>query len=200
MSEIRDIMGRYKEVRDRLRRPPNAVPDTGINLRRGREPPEVRETVPEPPVQLIVEAKAFEPFRRTDLTFSSTLEFAAKEFSITLKDIRSRRRHHTIARPRQIAIWIAIKNHIQTISWIGRYLGMHHTTIMHSRKAIDLLVAEDATMRQRIIDLETKILAAYPRTPIPTLRKPLLGGPAQPKDGNSGQNAIPKIFVVDKSG
>src|SRR5216684_1375397 len=101
-------MANYKEVRDRLRRPPNAVPDPGIHLKTVKG----YKTTPEPPVQLVINSTAFVPFKRTDLTFSSTLEFAAAEFNISFKDIRSRRRHSAIARPRQIAIWIAIRNHI----------------------------------------------------------------------------------------
>ena len=164
MSGIRDIMANYKEVRDRLRRPPNAVPDPGINLPRPQRAPSLT-----PPVRLVIDSAAFVPFKRTDLTFSSTLEFAALEFNITVKDIRSRRRHSAFTRPRQIAIWIAARHHVQTLAGIGRYLGMHHTTVMYSRKYIDRLMAEDDRLRQRIIELEAKILANHPKPTIPRI-------------------------------
>jgi Bacterial dnaA protein helix-turn-helix len=179
MTDIRDIMDHYKEVRDRLRRPPNAVPDPGINL------PRPQRAAP-PPSPL-----PFTPFRRTDLTLSSTLEFAALEFNISVKDIRSRRRTPAISRPRQIAIWIAARNHVQTLSGIGRYLGMHHTTVMHSRKAIDQLIGENEPMRQRILDLETRILAHFNRPTFPAISKPHLG--TEKAEGVAAVGQIPPV-------
>ncbi len=198
-------MANYKEVRDRLRRPPNAVPDPGINLRKGREPLAVRETAPEPPVRpavplslrdrLVIDSTAFVPFKRTDLTFSSTLEFTAVEFNISIKDIRSRRRHTAFTRPRQIAIWIAARHHVQTLAGIGRYLGMHHTTVMYSRKYIDRLMAEDGRLRQRILNLEAKLLANFPRPAFSCQRKPHLGS-----ESGERHETVRKISSVDSSG
>jgi hypothetical protein len=144
---------------------------------------------------LTIPATAFAPFRRTDLTFSSTLEFAAIEFNISVKDIRSRRRHAAFTRPRQIAIWLAARHHVQTLTGIGRYLGMHHTTVMYSRKTIDRLMVEDDRMRQRVLDLEAKLLANFPRPAFPCQREPHLGS----KSGERHET-IRKISTVDSGG
>src|SRR5882757_7087274 len=107
MTDIRVIMENYKEVRNRLRRPPHAAPDLGIDLRGRKTPtaplfPERIIALPEP-----IEPKpkpVYKPFRRTDLTFSSTLRFTAYEFHLTDEAIRSRSRIQSISLPRQVAV------------------------------------------------------------------------------------------------
>src|SRR5882724_820568 len=189
-ENIRAIMENYKEVRNRLRRPPNAVPDTGINLRRVPEtpPPEPLIALEPPPKPVAPNHPPFIPFRRTDLTFSSTLQFAAKEFNITGKDIRSRSRIQQISLPRQIAIYLAAKNHLNSLAGMGRYLKMDHTTMIHAKQRITSLMASDDILRDRILKLEATILAAFnrSRTSFPALGQPLLDCPEEPKNGNSG--------------
>lgn len=198
MNDIRAIMENYKEVRNRLRRPPNAVPDTGINLRRMQEPlpPEPLIEV-EPMPKPVPRHPPYIPFRRTDLTFSSTLQFTAREFSITTDAIRSRNRTQEVALPRQVAIYLAAKNHLQSLAGMGRFLKMDHTTMIHARNKITSLMASDDTLRDRVLALETRILAAFHRTSVPAKCEPLLGSPAEPKDGDSGQNAVRKIPTMD---
>jgi len=108
----------------------------------------------------------YAPFRRTDLTFSSTLQFAAKEFHITGQQIRSRSRIQQISLPRQIAIYLAAKNHLQSLAGMGRYLKMDHTTMIHAKQRITSLMASDDSLRDRILALETRILAAFSRVPV----------------------------------
>jgi hypothetical protein len=72
---------------------------------------------------------------------------------------------------------------------------MHHTTVMYSRKTIDRLMVEDDRMRQRVLDLEAKLLANFPRPAFPRQREPHLGS----KSGK-GHETVGKISSVDKSG
>src|SRR5882724_1253011 len=198
-ENIRAIMENYKEVRNRLRRPPNAVPDTGINLKRQKpplssepppiqiEPPRIEPSLPDLPL--------FVPFRRTDLTFSSTLQFAAKEFNISGQQIRSRSRIQQISLPRQVAIYLAAKNHLQSLAGMGRYLKMDHTTMIHAKQRITSLMASDDSLRGRVLALEAKILAAFDRIAVPAQHEPHLAG-----QENGGCLPIPAISSVDKTG
>jgi len=121
-------------------------------------------------------------------SFSSTLRFAAYEFHITDEAIRSRSRVQSISLPRQVAVYLAAKNHLQSLAGMGRYLKMDHTTMIHAKQKITALMASDATLRDRILALETRILAAFnrSRTSFPALGQPLLDCPEEPKNGNSG--------------
>jgi len=86
------------------------------------------------------------PFRRTDLTFSSTLQFAAKEFNITGQQIRSRSRIQQISLPRAGAIYLAAKNHCKAWPvWAGIEDGPHHHD--PAKQRITSLMASDDSLR-----------------------------------------------------
>ena len=190
MTDIRTIMENYKEVRNRLRRPSHAVPDIGIDLHRQKASPHLE---PEPEPMPVRERPPYIPFRRTDLTFSSTLRFAAVEWNITTDDIKSRKRSQEFCLPRQVAIWLAAHNHLQTLAGMGRYLKMDHTTMIHARDKITSLMASDATLRDRILKLEATILAAFDRVTLSPQHKPHLGS----KEAE-GHEAVRKVPCVDK--
>lgn len=203
MSQAKVLMDHYKEVRDRLRGPPNAVPDPGIDLlaKKPKVQHQFLERVIEsltPPLPTVIDYSLAMPFKRTDLTFSSTLEYAAKEFGISLKDIKARSRIPTYSLPRQIAIFLADKHKVQTLSGMGKYLGMDHTTMIHARKRIIGLMGTDATLSQRITNLETKILAAFHRTPVPALGQPHLGSEAEQQNRDAGPDAVTEISGMDQ--
>ncbi len=193
-DDIRQIMTNCKQAHDRLRRPPNAVPDTGINLRRQS----VESQIADPLKAIAVPDKSpqnlpsFTPFRRTDLTFSSTLQFTAREFHITTDDIRSRERRQEISLPRQIAIWLAAKNRLNTLAGMGRYLHMDHSTMVHARNRVTSLMASDDTLRQRVLALEARILAAFHRTTVPAKHQSHLD-PEQVK----GHETVGQVPPVD---
>lgn len=189
MSQVSELMEHYREVRARLRTPANAVADIGIDLHRPsphvtplfnpRHTPISPRHTPKPPptaeapkilAPKVIKYPTVIPFRRTDLTFSSVLELVADDFNISLHEIRTRRGHKKAALPRQVAIWITYQQKIQNLSGMGRYLKMDHTTIIHGRERIDEMMVHDAALRQRILLLEEKLLAAFHRTPIPTNR------------------------------
>src|SRR5690242_11269206 len=48
-EELRRQASHLREIRARLIRPPNAVPDLGIDLKRRRLPPQVKKVAPPPP-------------------------------------------------------------------------------------------------------------------------------------------------------
>lgn len=196
MTDIRIIMENYKEVRTRLRQSPHALPDAGIDLR-GRKKP----TVPLFPERIIAFAEptipkpkpVYKPFRRTDLTFSSTLRFTAYEFHLTDAAIRSRSRIQSISLPRQVAVYLASKNNLQSLAGMGRYLHMDHTTMIHAKQKITALMASDATLRDRILALEARILAAFSRITVPAIRQPHLGS-----EEAEGHATVGQISPVDK--
>lgn len=199
MSFAQELEDHYRQVRARLINPPNAVPDTGINLHRKPEP-ETTEEQPPIPEPEAPDFPAFVPFRRTDLTFSSTLTFTAREFNISPKEIRTHTRLHAVALPRQVAVWIAHKLKIQTFAGMGRYLGMDHTSMLHGQRKIDKLIHSDDALRQHVSSVEEKLLAAYPRFTVPALSEPLLGCQKEQENGHKRSNEVATISPVDSFG
>lgn len=75
-----------------------------------------------------------------------------EHFSIRLSDLIGPKRNRTIARPRQIAMYLAKQLTSRSLPEIGRrFGGRDHTTVMHAVKRIDELRAKDSQIAE---DLE----------------------------------------------
>jgi len=198
MSAVDDMLRRYKEIRQRLMFPPNAVPDTGINLKRHREPiqaqelpaPELSAPIllnPSPPPPPIVEPPT------SGVTFSSTLSVTAKEFGLSTSQIRARSRIQKIVFPRQVAIYLAAKQEKWSMCQIACYLNLDHTTILYAQRKIASKILSDPELQDRVKTIEAKLAARYP-SPISNLNQPALA------EGSEGALPQPSLSEVDSAG
>ncbi|GAA0290506.1 chromosomal replication initiator protein DnaA [Rhodovulum strictum] len=83
----------------------------------------------------------------------------SEHFNMRLADMVGPKRHRTIARPRQIAMWLAKQLTQRSLPEIGRrFGGRDHTTVMHAVKRIEELrasdsqIAEDLEMLRRMLE------------------------------------------------
>jgi Bacterial dnaA protein helix-turn-helix len=75
----------------------------------------------------------------------------ADRLGVTVFDLLSRRRARKIARPRQIAMWLARHTTPCSLPEIGRaFGGRDHTTVMHAIARIDGLMAADLAFSQTV--------------------------------------------------
>ena len=158
MSEVSDMLQRYREIRQRLRYPPNAVPDTGINLK--RKPVIAIETPTE--LEYPRSSSHYSPFVSNGLIFSSTLEITANEFGLSGKDLHKRCRIRAICFPRQVAIYVAAKQGRWSTSWIGTRLKLDHTTILHAKSKIATLIETNPRLKNRVQSIEAAVAALNP--------------------------------------
>lgn len=84
----------------------------------------------------------------------------AEHFNLRLSDMQSTKRLRTIARPRQIAMYLAKQFTTNSLPEIGRkFGGRDHTTVMHAvKKVAELMetehgVAEDVEILQRMLQV-----------------------------------------------
>lgn len=84
----------------------------------------------------------------------------AEHFNLRLSDMQSNKRLRTIARPRQIAMYLAKQFTTNSLPEIGRkFGGRDHTTVMHAVKKVQELmetehgVAEDVEILQRMLQV-----------------------------------------------
>lgn len=163
MSKVNDMLQHYREVRQRLRYPPNAVPDTGINLRRKIEhtSPEPIRLLPPPPSPEVQPSPSYSPFVSKGLTFSSTIEITANEFGLTSQDLHKKTRIRAICFPRQVAIYVAIKREKWSISWMASRLDMDHTSLLHANRKIGVLIETNPELKTRIDSIEATLEARY---------------------------------------
>ena len=58
-------------------------------------------------------------------------------YDLKLTDLLSRRRHKSVAMPRQLGMWLARRYTRYSLEEIGSYFGgRDHTTVMHAVKAV----------------------------------------------------------------
>ena len=80
-------------------------------------------------------------------------------FSINLDEMLSQRRSRPLARPRQIAMYLAKKLTTRSLPEIGRkFANRDHTTVIHAVKTIDKLSKNDEEMRKNIEEIKSIIL------------------------------------------
>ena len=80
-------------------------------------------------------------------------------FSITLNDMLSQRRSRPLARPRQIAVFLAKKLTTRSLPEIGRrFANRDHTTVIHAVKTITKLSEKDEEMKKNLTQLKSLLL------------------------------------------
>lgn len=73
-------------------------------------------------------------------------------YGLTIADLKSTRRERRIARPRQLAIYMAKKMTTLSVPDIAMHFGRDHTTVMHAVKQIENLLERDHKLGQ---DMQT---------------------------------------------
>ncbi len=75
----------------------------------------------------------------------------ADYYNLRLADLLSARRARTVARPRQVAMYLAKQLTTRSLPEIGRkFGGRDHTTVMHAVKRIEELACRDGTLEEDI--------------------------------------------------
>ena len=74
----------------------------------------------------------------------------AEYFNISVKEMQSSRRARTVARPRQIAMYLAKQLTSRSLPEIGRKFDRDHTTVMHAVRKVEELILEDASLAENV--------------------------------------------------
>jgi chromosomal replication initiator protein len=74
----------------------------------------------------------------------------AEYFNISVKELQSSRRARTVARPRQIAMYLAKQLTSRSLPEIGRKFDRDHTTVMHAVRKVEELIVEDQSLAENI--------------------------------------------------
>ena len=74
----------------------------------------------------------------------------AEYFNISVKEMQSSRRARTVARPRQIAMYLAKQLTSRSLPEIGRKFDRDHTTVMHAVRKVEELIMEDISLAENV--------------------------------------------------
>lgn len=91
-------------------------------------------------------------------TINKIQKIVANFYNIKMSDLSSNSRLRAIARPRQIAMYLAKKHTNESFPKIGEnFGGKNHATVIHSCKTIEKMIVSDSNLINEIRSLEDKI-------------------------------------------
>ena len=80
-------------------------------------------------------------------------------FNLNIQELLSARRSRSLARPRQIAMYLAKQYTTNSLPDIGRkFSNRDHTTVIHAVKKINELIKNDNDIKQSVLELKKKLL------------------------------------------
>ena len=85
------------------------------------------------------------------ITIDEIQRKVAEHYNLRLSDMHSARRARSVARPRQVAMYLAKQLTARSLPEIGRkFGGRDHTTVMHAVRKVEELIDEDAQIAQDV--------------------------------------------------
>lgn len=85
------------------------------------------------------------------ITVQLVQKVVARHYNMTVQQLLERTRRHAIARPRQVAMFLACEMTPASLPDIGaRFGGFDHTTVMYARDRVKALVEQDANFRAEV--------------------------------------------------
>ena len=93
------------------------------------------------------------------INVESIQNLVASHFNLNMQEMLSPRRSRSLARPRQIAMYLAKQHTTNSLPDIGRkFSNRDHTTVIHAVKKIDELIKKDNDIKQSVIEIKKKLL------------------------------------------
>lgn len=91
------------------------------------------------------------------LTIEMISDLIARQFKVSVSDMKSRSRKKSLAFPRQIAMYLCRKYTDDSLAEIGRAFNRDHSTVMHSIKKVTSLSARDTSVSAQVELLSGKV-------------------------------------------
>ena len=93
------------------------------------------------------------------INIESIQNIVAAYFNINLQEMLSPRRSRSLARPRQIAMYLSKQYTTNSLPEIGRkFSNRDHTTVIHAVKKIDELIRRDNEIKENVIAIKAKLI------------------------------------------
>lgn len=159
-----DLIDEAKRIRQKLRNPPNAVHDPGINLT--RQSTAYKGDIPPPdtpPKKVLRETeRVVYPVIQLPLGFEDIVEAVSSHYGVSPAAIRgSSRRSHTCF-ARFVVVHLSLKLLAKrSLKSIGRSLNKDHSSILHARDRISAIIAGNSQVANEVQMIESYIETAH---------------------------------------
>jgi chromosomal replication initiator protein len=92
------------------------------------------------------------------ITIQQILDAVTKYYNVRLPDLQSKKRHKSIAFPRQVCMYLARRHTQYSLEEIGGYFGgRDHTTVLHAVRTVDGDAKTDPRIANQITHLEGQL-------------------------------------------
>jgi chromosomal replication initiator protein len=92
------------------------------------------------------------------ITIQQILDAVTKYYNVRISDLQSKKRHKSIAFPRQVCMFFARKHTRYSLEEIGGYFGgRDHTTVLHAVRTVDGDCKEDPEINRQIATIEGQL-------------------------------------------
>ena len=103
--------------------------------------------------------KDFINYNNKSINIESIQNMVATHFNLNIQEMLSPRRSRSLARPRQIAMYLAKQYTSNSLPDIGRkFSNRDHTTVIHAVKKIEELILKDNEIKQNINEIKKRLL------------------------------------------
>ena len=155
----RQAIENYSTIHQRLRNPPNAKVDNGIDLKRRPSKP---APIPEPEIEQELPKKPIGPTwyflkseaDKDEITILDVKRAICKRLGVSRNDLTTHCRSAQLVRPRHIAIYLCRVLTPRSFPYIGRHFGgRDHTSALHAFKKIEALRQTDKDLDDLLNEL-----------------------------------------------
>jgi chromosomal replication initiator protein len=92
------------------------------------------------------------------ITIQQIFDVVTKYYNVKLSDLQSKKRHKSIAFPRQVCMFLARRHTRYSLEEIGGYFGgRDHTTVMHAVKTVDGDTRADPRIADQLAQIEAQL-------------------------------------------
>ena len=102
--------------------------------------------------------KDFISSNNKSINIESIQNIVASYFNLNIQEMLSQRRSRSLARPRQIAMYLAKQYTTNSLPDIGRrFSNRDHTTVIHAVKKIDELIRKDNQIKEDVMEIKKRL-------------------------------------------
>jgi chromosomal replication initiator protein len=95
------------------------------------------------------------------ITIQQIFDAVTKYYNVKMSDLQSKKRHKSIAFPRQVCMYLARRHTRYSLEEIGGYFGgRDHTTVLHAVRTVDGDVQQDVEIARQLTTLENQLVGA----------------------------------------
>jgi chromosomal replication initiator protein len=92
------------------------------------------------------------------VTIQQIFDAVTKYYNVRLSDLQSKKRHKSIAFPRQVCMYLARRHTRYSLEEIGGYFGgRDHTTVMHAVRTVEYDTKDDKEISEQVTHIEAQL-------------------------------------------